>query len=315
MELPVLEATLLVLEAADSGEHSKTLSSLTGHFISALATCLSQAMSSSTPGWPCSSEPRAAATGVAAATALRCLESIAGRSRIIVLTPSDVAAILQVPLLLFASHGPGRQPFQLLGLHNGAGAFVAAARAMTAVLRNHSTVARRCMALATASSQSLLLTWMTWQKSQTQTSENSPAVGVGPSKEECTPQQRRHAPLSSCAAAMAAVWAATAENSDLARYCVHLLADYINIVLLHDHERPSEVMLQSSQSSPGLALQSAGPFAALRSGAYQLYGACSTGEVQHLYMTVGSKGSGIGRTLLGDLQKDYERYHKYSGKI
>lgn len=38
-------------------------------------------------------------------------------------------------------------------------------------------------------------------------------------------------------------------------------------------------------------------------------------QVQHLYVTLGGKASGRGRTVLADLKRDYEKHYKHSGKV
>ena len=61
--------------------------------------------------------------------------------------------------------------------------------------------------------------------------------------------------------------------------------------------------------------------AALRRGAYALYGACSAGEVQFLYASLGSAGArdssggGPWRAALAALKGDHERHFRYTGKV
>lgn len=92
---------------------------------------------------------------------------------------------------------------------------------MTSTLRNHHAAARRCMAVVTASGQSLLSTWMAWQKVATGSSTRHLATeSEGPAELRRQQRQQQHdALLKSCSSAIAAVWVAVAEQSDLSR-CV-----------------------------------------------------------------------------------------------
>lgn len=38
-------------------------------------------------------------------------------------------------------------------------------------------------------------------------------------------------------------------------------------------------------------------------------------QVQHLFVTLGGRASGRGRTVLADLRRGYETKHKYEGKV
>ena len=38
-------------------------------------------------------------------------------------------------------------------------------------------------------------------------------------------------------------------------------------------------------------------------------------QIQQLYVTLGPKGGGRGRTAMADLKRDYETHFKYSGKV
>ncbi len=56
--------------------------------------------------------------------------------------------------------------------------------------------------------------------------------------------------------------------------------------------------------------------AALRQGAYAVYGACGTAGVQYVYASFGSRGSGgLWRAGLGALKADHDKSFKYTGKV
>ena len=56
--------------------------------------------------------------------------------------------------------------------------------------------------------------------------------------------------------------------------------------------------------------------AALRQGAYAVYGACGTGGVQYVYASLGSRGSGgVWRAGLATLKADHDKNFKYTGKV
>ena len=56
--------------------------------------------------------------------------------------------------------------------------------------------------------------------------------------------------------------------------------------------------------------------AALRQGAYAVYGTCGTVGVQYVYASLGSRGSGgLWRSGLAALKADYEKNFKYTGKV
>ncbi len=56
--------------------------------------------------------------------------------------------------------------------------------------------------------------------------------------------------------------------------------------------------------------------AALRQGAYAVYGACGTAGIQYVYASFGSRGSGgLWRAGLAALKADHDKSFKYSGKV
>lgn len=56
--------------------------------------------------------------------------------------------------------------------------------------------------------------------------------------------------------------------------------------------------------------------AAIRQGAYALYGACGTAGVQYVYASFGSRGSGgLWRSGLAALKADHDKSFKYTGKV
>lgn len=93
--------------------------------------------------------------------------------------------------------------------------------AVASTLRNHHAAARRCMAIVTASGQALLSSWMAWQKVASSSSPGGYAIEPdGPEQlRQQQSQQQHNALLKSCASAIAAVWVAVADQSDLSR-CV-----------------------------------------------------------------------------------------------
>ena len=56
--------------------------------------------------------------------------------------------------------------------------------------------------------------------------------------------------------------------------------------------------------------------AALRQGAYAIYGACGTAGIQYVYASFGSRGSGgLWRAGLTALKADHDKSFKYTGKV
>jgi hypothetical protein len=56
--------------------------------------------------------------------------------------------------------------------------------------------------------------------------------------------------------------------------------------------------------------------AALRQGAYAVYGACGTAGVQYVYASFGGRGSGgLWRSGLAALKADHDKRFKYTGKV
>ena len=43
--------------------------------------------------------------------------------------------------------------------------------------------------------------------------------------------------------------------------------------------------------------------------------AIGVAQIQQLYVTLGPKSGGRGRTAMADLKRDYETHFKYSGKV
>lgn len=132
--------------------------------------------------------------------------------------------------------------------------------------------------------------------------------------------------LRAAAAALAAVYTTVAEHKELAKYSLHLLADYIVLVALPAAAAAAAVgtsggddMGDGDDGSGGRQGVDRAPAAAvdaaLLPGAHTLYGACSAAEVQHLFVTLGGRASGRGRTVLADLRRGFETKYKYEGKV
>lgn len=191
-----------------------------------------------------------------------------------------------------------------LGPKAGAGVFVAAARLLAATSRHHAPAARRCMALATASARSLLAALTAWQMQRSDSANSQlagaqlPAQpgGAAPQHKWWQPaehgRQAQQTQLAKAAASLAAVYAAVAEHKELAKYSLHLLADYIVLsalpaaataaaggpmAVVGEGDGIGGIIAGSGGSS--VASAAAAIEAALLPGAYGLYGACSPAEV------------------------------------
>jgi hypothetical protein len=116
------------------------------------------------------------------------------------------------------------------------------------------------------------------------------------------------------------------------KYCPHILADYL--ILAACPVTPTALNLLGSSATPTAAaataandedgasstraklLCSAKVAAALRQGAYAVYGACGTAGVQYVYASFGSRGSGgLWRAGLAALKADHDKSFKYTGKV
>ncbi|KAK9837520.1 hypothetical protein WJX81_008387 [Elliptochloris bilobata] len=300
--LPMLEVTLVALECAPGGlrllaRHSTPLAVALLRLLERSALPLPQA--GPQPGRRCG---KAGAAAAAVCTALRALESLAARDAALPLPATVVAGALHCPALLFGIGGgvgggswrnAGQQPDPAVE----AGALAGGAALLAALLRRRAAPARRLMALAAASARALLAALVAW-------GARSDAAA--------------HAVA--CAEELARVYAAVAAHKEtLGVYCPHLLADYITLAAAP--AAPEAAMGDRGAAGADVAGGSGlglGPAAAmaLRQGAYELYGACSPIEVQHVFTVLGASGGGSARrTALAELRRDYERHHKHGGKV
>ncbi len=263
------------------------------------------------------------------------------RAYSMVMPSPQVASILQVPAVLFggdaggASHGHGIAG--ALGPAAGAGVYVGAARTLAAIIRHHTPVVRRCMALTVASARSLLAALVAWEGEEAASvasaapSRRQPPLAGGAtgssrphsggecaSAEQCGPafaeaheplrdwwsqnpgqnptnpgsRAARREALATCGAALAAAYAAIGGAKELGKYALHTLADYITLALL-----PAQAAAAAAGAPQyGTAADGAdggggeggadgsAVAAALRPGAYALYGACSPAEVSFRYI-------------------------------
>lgn len=108
-----------------------------------------------------------------------------------------------------------------------------------------------------------------------------------------------------------------------------MLADYIILVAAPLGDKASAMLRVLGQGrshtradhiSLAGGVLSAATDAALRQGAYALYGACSAAEIQYVYALLGASGSGKAaaaswRTALAGLKADHDKHYKYSGKV
>ena len=209
----------------------------------------------------------------------------------------------------------------LLGPSAGAGAFCCAAGLLSAAVRHRHGDVRRCMALLTAAARALLATLVRWHFTTAQ-HRRDPLQGVGSSLglgrqhsaleaiSEAAPEiategvdgtradwdfeqregwraganaQRRWSGTV-CAEELARVYSAVADHKEeLSKYCSHLLADYISLVLLplptaSDWSDGGHWMGESEVGKNGALAREAA--AILRGGAYAIYGACGPAEVR-----------------------------------
>lgn len=84
-------------------------------------------------------------------------------------------------------------------------------------LRQHSTQARRCMALAVASSQALLSTLVAWESETAARIHQSQPAGLTATEPAAPEEASEGRLLTACAAALTMLWTTAADSRDLTR--------------------------------------------------------------------------------------------------
>lgn len=127
--------------------------------------------------------------------------------------------------------------------------------------------------------------------------------------------------VAGCAADLTRVYEALSEHCDtLGKYCFYLAADYITHAAAPTHPGYSNLMMQAlaeeDSLASSLAASSSDTGAVLRRGAYGLMSCVTPGQLQHLHGAIARGTAGaLRRSSLAELKKDYEKHHKYSGKV
>ncbi|KAL4451904.1 hypothetical protein ABPG75_007566 [Micractinium tetrahymenae] len=242
-----------------------------------------------------------------------------------------------------------------LDASSGAGLFAGSCHLLMALLRHRQQDLRRCLPLLLQALRALLRFLAAAELSaRLQLRVLAPAgVPAACSVQQWQQEQRWRL---KCAELLAGVLAELAGLKDVGvgRYCPQLLADYLLLAAAPPSGR-SKALLHFSSPAATLAARRAShsdsggshgsdaaaaagaaaaaaaemdalagePLspavaAALRRGAFALYGACSASEIQFLYASLGSGGAGAAaswRGALAALKADFEKHYKYTGKV
>lgn len=261
-----------------------------------------------------------------AAWALRCLESIAARPTSFALPPAAVAAMMTATGAIAGRATAGRGAtaalLEVAGPQAGGPAFAAACSLLAALLRHRAEALTRCMAPLIVAQRRLLLLLLRW--------DVDVASGGGAGRRRAGGAAASSA-LVAAAAALSRIYEAAGEQAAAAPgpYCLHLLGDYV--VHAAAPRQPAAytaallaALADGGDDGSGAAVAAGGAVApALRRGAYCLIAALTPAQLQHLHGALGGSsssggGSGSGgarRAALAELKRDYEKHHKYSGKI
>jgi hypothetical protein len=267
--------------------------------------------------------PHAAATAAALCWGLRCLESILGRAATFALPPAYTGMALQCASAIclrleerlpFAQGEPGASERAL--------ALVAACSGMlVAAVRHRAPALLRCAHLLTRAVQQLLLVLLAADRAARQRGQ-APGAGHGGAVEAAELALAR------------LLEAAASHKQALSKYCMHMVADYVTYAACNLLPASSPLAASPAQLPPAAAvslqpwdgpagghgLVQAGACPAARSGVlrramYAVFGGVRDADLQHLHVSLGRAHGQARRGALKQLQKDYERLFKFTGKV
>jgi hypothetical protein len=266
------------------------------------------------PGWASAAAqaPAASEADAAVCTALRALESMVGRPRQFALSARHLCHVVHGVAALWAPRAAG-------GAARSPALFAGSCHLLAAALRHRPRETGRCLPLVAQAARGLLARLVSWD-----------AAGAPPAAAP---------PLAArvlCAEALAKVHLELSGLKPAAKYCPHVLADYLVLAASPLTARARAVLTlpppgagaaargegegegegqgEAEDARSGLLARETGE--ALRQGAYALYGACGPGEAQFLYAALGgTRGVGAWRTALAALKADHDKHFKYAGKV
>ena len=243
-------------------------------------------------------------------TALRCLESIVARPKVLkAVSHRHVAQVIHATIYATSSTGSSS---------SGAAdrvTFVNACHVATALLRHRDDAIGRCLPLLCQLMRSLLIMLV---RIHPRTGKRSAST---------------HTACVYCAEALASVMTEMAGVRAAEKYCPHILIDYLILAacpitqtswnMVHASSNNDNQQQRRHHHAASRSLFLSDPVReALRHGAYAVYGACGSAGVQYVYASLGGKGGagaggggGVWRTGLAALKADHDKYFKYTGKV
>ncbi|GAQ84915.1 hypothetical protein KFL_002120090 [Klebsormidium nitens] len=301
-------ALAVVLESVSGPKSLRLLASHAPRLLSVLFSVIGSAAGHG--------EPWAARSGGLLTSALQVLTTFVSREVLFPLTAAQVGLALSVPATLFSASQaltrgsqtlplptaptsvplptpapPSKSSFEgtaqvaPIGASSAPGANVAAgecatlcsaSRLLQAVLRHRPKEVRRCAALLVGSLQAMLQAIAAWSQD---------AV-------------RQEAAGTACAALRRVYEEVGNHKASLSHYCVHMLADYL------------AALCGLTASKDAISRDAA---TTLRSGIFALFDSCSPYDLQQLHASLGADATR--RNALAALRQDYEKRHKYTGKV
>eukprot|EP00850_Spirogloea_muscicola_P016562 SM000135S27006 [mRNA] locus=s135:256716:265441:+ [translate_table: standard] len=216
---------------------------------------------------------------------VKVMTTMISRAAIFPMMAAHVAFAVHTPWIIF-NRGPSRRARVVLRSDDPASVdlFVACCKLLTAAVHHRLREVRRLAAMLTSSSKALLNCLGAPNRLAERLEPSAFANEGADVAVHCANWLRR-------------VYEAVADQKvTLGKYCVHLLADYISLSCAH--------------FGWGLPRNVEG---SLKSGAFALMDACKPHELQQLYTALG--GEGLRRDALLQLKGEYERRHKYTGKV
>jgi hypothetical protein len=297
-------------------------------------------------------DPQAAATAAAALCwGLRCLESILGRAATFALQPTYTGLALQCASAIClqlegqlassqcgAEGWPtsGAQVEAQLGRSAGALALVAACSStLVAVVRHRAPALLRCAHLLTRAVQQLLLVLLAADRAARRALEVAEALAALPPAEVQGLRARHGSAAEAAELALGRLLEAVAsQRLALSKYCMHVVADYVTHAACCLLPTSSPLAASPAQLPPGAAvsllpcddpdagygLVEAGACPAARSrvlrrAVFAVFGGVREADLQHLHVAMGRAHGQARRAALKQLQKDYDKEFKFSGKV
>jgi hypothetical protein len=206
---------------------------------------------------------------------------------------------------------------------------------LAAVVRHRAPALLRCAHLLTRAVQQLLLVLLAADRAAHKALASLPS---GQERDACT--QRHAAAVAAAELALGRLLEAAASHKQaLSKYCMHMAADYVTFAacnllpssspLAAAHAQlpaAAAAVLQPldgfsySQGGEGYSLVEAGPCPAAASGVlrravYAVFDCVREADLQHLHVALGRAHGQARRAALKQLQKDYEKQYKFTGKV